>query len=800
MTDQDPGQGAATPGILPRTPINDVPPPDLLDDATTTAHQTTDAIHNAFLMGWSLQELKSRMLLGAFSLQPPASSSNPTNKTGSATNSSVTPPSHLPFSKVDTLLQGLLQFALPAISQVQGLPGELNKSLARTSEWRAIFIRIATVHNQCFPASTTENTTYDPCPASPSESRFPYLYPSTSPNYALIGISSVGSVGMGDLDERLGNFKLYDVTRRALNCLTLLYTRPEENLLPDIISNYQNQIVQSIFQQVQVSGSVTPAASGNVLDQDATVVTVQQGLDQEVAAVLQAFLDETSTEPSRDAIDSAIKVLSFLTVRFLDSWDGYLRENFYAGGLLKNNELELLAYEAGHSLASLSWEISLATSPLESALEQDPGSAQLLAQLSTAWMKVFNSPSFNSVQRQVSALGPALDDAYYVLKKVVQPTANEQPGLDLPGRAIHALTYSLSYWQRAIEWICQHPPPGSAVTTSTVAALESTTTSATTISTPQESTRVSTTSAVAAMESTTTSTSMSASSPGGAALSPVLTLEVSRQLRQALVNQAGIWQSLMLGEQTLRSFATGSVTKRILNNIMAEFENNARKEVLTSSEDTLKQFRTPIIVGGILLVIILGGGFALLAFTGQLQSLAAVIALLIGSALTLVSTVLTRVGSIFSPTSSKPSSATSNAANTTDLGQRLGSVWGMTGEAIVTAFQNAYKQIQLEFDDLNHYVAISYPLIDFFTTMSPQIGEEINDGYIFLTKIVWTSDEQRDEIERVARAAFGPLGALIGSPSSFFSSMNSSSATSNATSVAGHAPGGKSSTGLAANR
>jgi len=799
MTDQDPSQGAATPDISTRTPINDLPSPGFFDDATAAARQTTDAIHNAFLMGWSIQELKSRVLLAAFSLQPSTSASDSIKKIEPASSNSVKPPSPPPLSKVDTLLQAVLQFALPATSHVQGLPADLNKSLARTSEWRAIFIRIATVHNQCFPASTTENTIYDPSPASSSESRFPYLYPSTSPNFALIGISSSGSVGMGDFDERLGKFKLYDVTRRALNCLTLLYTRPEESLLPDIICNYQTQIVQSIFQQAQALGSVSPATAGDVPDQEATVVAAQKGLDQEVAEILQAYLDEMSTGPSQDAINSAIKVLSFLTVRFLDSWDGYLRENFYAGGLLKNNELELLAYAAGRSLSSLSWEISLMTSPLENALEQEPDSAQLLAQLSYIWMKVFKSPSFNSIQRQISALGPALDDAYYVLKKVPRPTAGGQQDPDLPGRAIHALTYSLTYWQRAIEWICQHPPAGGAVSTSTAAAMESTTTNAT-VSTPQANTRVSSTTTVAAMESTTTSTTTSASSSDGATLSPVLTLELSRQLRQALINQAGIWQSLMLGEQTLRSFATGSVTKRILNNIMAEFENNARKEVLTSTEDTLKRFRTPMIVAGILLVVILGGGLALLVFTGQLQSLAAVIALLIGSALTLVSTVMTRVSSLSSPTSNGQSPTTSAAANTTNIGQGLSSIWGMTGEAIVTAFQNAYKQILLEFDDLNHYVAISFPLIDFFIMISPQVGEEIKDSYIFLTKIVWTSDEQREEIERVARAAFGPLGALIGSSSSIFSSMNSSSATSNAPIVAQHAPGGKSSTGSAANR
>ena len=100
------------------------------------------------------------------------------------------------------------------------------------------------------------------------------------------------------------------------------------------------------------------------------------------------------------------------------------------------------------------------------------------------------------------------------------------------------------------------------------------------------------------------------------------------------------------------------------------------------------------------------------------------------------------------------------------MDQRLSSLVGLAGESIITAFQNAYKQILIEFDDLNHNVAISYPLIDFFMLHFPHIdNEELKDGYIFLTKIVWTSDERREEVERVARAAFGPLGALIGSRS-----------------------------------
>ncbi len=203
------------------------------------------------MMGWSLQELKSNVLLGALDLPQSASTSNLTAKTGSTNGNPAMGASPSSPSLIDMLLQTALASTSPVTSQRQGHPNDSNGSIARTSEWRANFIRIATVHDQCFPVSTTENTPYDPSPTS----RFPFLYPSTAPDYALIGISNSGSVGISDFnsEEHLGNFKLYDVTRRALNCLTILYTKPEESPLPDILSNFQTQIVLSFLTQTQTS-------------------------------------------------------------------------------------------------------------------------------------------------------------------------------------------------------------------------------------------------------------------------------------------------------------------------------------------------------------------------------------------------------------------------------------------------------------------------------------------------------------------------------------------------------------------
>jgi hypothetical protein len=727
------------------------------------ASKTVEAIHDAFLIGWSLQELKSRVLLKASGLPSSAAASDSTDETRLTTGSSATTPLP-PFNMGDTLLKAFLPSESPATSQTQVLPGNFNESIARTSEWQAIFTRIASIHDQCFPGSTTQNTLYDPSPTSPPKSRYPYLYPSTSPDYGLIGTSGIGSVGVGDIDKQLGQFELYDVTRRALNCLCLLYTKPEESLVPDILNDYQTEIMQSIFKDAQAPGTVTPAASLDISDQKALAALVDK-LNQKVADLVQDYLDNTPAEPSSDDLNLAIKFLSFLTVRFLESWDGYLRENFFIGGKLKNNELELLAYEAGRSLSSLSWSISMMTVPLENASEQDTDSAQLVAR---TWLDVFESSHINSVQRQISALGPALDDAYYVIKQVQRTAAGELPDPDLPGNAIHAITYSLYDWQRALDWICHNAFSGTTVSTTAAQMAIKTTKESAVANTPPVDTTVSTTTTEAAIKMTTASATVSNSPSDGTANPPALAVDLSRKLRLALITQAGIWQTLMLGEQTLMSFTTGGVTKRILNNIMAEFENAAKEKVVDTTQKQLKRFWLPMIGLGILLLVILAGGIFLLAQNGQLQSLAAIIALLLGSALTLVSTFLTRISSTFSPASDQRPPPTNTAANTTNMDQRLSSLVGLAGESIITAFQNAYKQILIEFDDLNHYVAISYPLIDFFMLHFPHIdNEEMKDGYIFLTKIVWTSDERREEVERVARAAFGPLGAFIGSRSNF---------------------------------
>jgi hypothetical protein len=102
---------------------------------------------------------------------------------------------------------------------------------------------------------------------------------------------------------------------------------------------------------------------------------------------------------------------------------------------------------------------------------------------------------------------------------------------------------------------------------------------------------------------------------------------------------------------------------------------------------------------------------------------------------------------------------------------------------LASSFRDAYAQITIDFADLNHSVAITFPLIELFIEYSlenrgatltrgtkasssagnsPAADNLIRDGYDFLTKVIWTEQERDDEIQRIARAAFGPLGLFLG--------------------------------------
>ena len=150
---------------------------------------------------------------------------------------------------IDTVLHGAFMLGWKIVElkcRIQIALIELDDSgLHLASVWRACFNRIAGLQNKAFPRGATAQTLYEP----PSKENLPYLYP-PEPDYASVGISGTDTSGATLLD----NFQLYEVTRRAINCLTLLFVKEDESLIPDVVKRNQNHLVAEILKAMQNPG------------------------------------------------------------------------------------------------------------------------------------------------------------------------------------------------------------------------------------------------------------------------------------------------------------------------------------------------------------------------------------------------------------------------------------------------------------------------------------------------------------------------------------------------------------------
>jgi hypothetical protein len=794
------------------------------------------AVHDAFQLGWSIIELKSRIQIAALSTSitssPRAestagassapSTATPASITGSpraestagATNSSQGQASQLMQNVLSTLSAAKTKLLLP--ESQQNLT-ELPDNAWLTSLWRATFNRIVESHKGCFPVSTTTGTLYNLPPHSNTLSYqalvanpqtydastmylpYLYLYPDNELDYANVGIQH-------QQDDQLTGYTLYDVARRAINCLTLLYTDPNESLIPNTVSDFQRQLVQNVTNFHKLAAIVNNTTQSGQPQGDPTTLnqpTTPQG-DSVPSGQPGTDKGDSTALPFDQQRTNAIQLLSIQSVRFLETWDTYARETLYVSGgeEVQANEIQLVAYEAGRALASLSWGITTTIVPIENALNQtlntDPSTSQdakndpgLQQHLEGAWLKIFDDRSIASIQQQISALSTAMDDAFYIVHPNIQrPNPNdpeERTNLALPSQTIQAVTFSLDYWKRAVQLICNQQPDTNTGTPS-----------------PGE---------------TAKPVANSTPSPSGGVPKPVaipsMNWQTSSNLRLTLVQQAEIWQPLLLHQQSLLDFTTQYVTQRILNDFMSEFEQAAGQEI----QNEIRKFRTPLIIGGGVILLLLVSLVLLFIFAqGSYQALVSGFALVVGGIVGFFGTVVARFRSVLSPSSSGASTAQGSASS-------ISAIPGLAGAALVEAFQNGYKQILIEFDYLNHNVSITYPLVEFFILHSDQLAKKIKagnaqvdstnwnsisqrivslipgknkeslnkkpanevttevvylikDAYDFLTKIVWTNQDRADEIGRIARAAFGPIGAFIGAQLSISSAQNKKSSAS----------------------
>ena len=689
------------------------------------------AIHNAFLLGWSIMELKSRVQITACNLALDAIIFN-------QQSSSLVASINLPLAGdstgnqqpdvIDALLKNIVlkdvttvlpQFTVNGSKElstkVQSLSSELRDNAWLTSVMREIFRRIVTLHLQRFPDSDTSDTIYDINPPTPSDqaaSDFPYLYLYPGKfDYANVGISIIkpSVTGNDTVTPFVQKFRLYDVTRRALNCLTLLWTAPEEALDPATIECYQKRLVPGVL--TVPTATTTPASSSNVNDQP---------------VLEEKSCDELPVPPDAQ-VKEAIKVLSSLVIRLLEAWDSFLRESFYSDADSPSNEIELIAYEAGRSLAALTWGVSVALVPLENSLQLTPAQQQnsalvdvLTNKVRNIWVNVFNERDVDSLQLRITALSKALDKiSGSANKNTNQPGANGvpvSPDIRMPGQAIQAVSSSLEYWQRAVTQMC--------LPASTIRTVKPLLTPTSATSHPQTG--------------------------NGEPLLPVNWGNSAKALRLALIKQSYVWRALILGQRDLQSFNIDSVSQKILNDFMQELEHATSNEFRKIRKRGINLFLIIMIVGLIVLVLVIAGALVpqIRALNnGQITNPLTLIVLLWGAAAAFVSSVMGKLSDALSR-------------------------FGPAGTAVAESFERGYEGILLEFDYLDHNVAVTYPLIEFFALADFKVSVEnpngekvvtaIKDGYDFLVYVFWTKEDREDEIKQVARAAFGPIGAFVG--------------------------------------
>src|SRR5581483_7940079 len=443
--------------------------------ATTNAASTAkppdleQALRNALMLGWSIVELRSRIQIAAY------------KEDGSR---------YVPDS-----------------------------SLRRASVWRALFSRIAGLQKEAFPQGTTDGTLYQP----PSKDDLPYLYP-PAPDYADVGIIGKDINGAAILEQ----FKLYDVTRRAINCLSLLYVNKDDSLIPETIECNQKHLVKAILDAAKKS----EAGGGDPAQTDAS----QQSKTTNTQTVPQVTTDLQNMQEARE-------VLTKLTVKFLNAWEGYLRETYYVGGSVPKDDLELVAFEAGDSLSSLSWNVSVETSRLDRKArdkanqQSDPATSTTTAPVDIIdiWKSLFAEKVVISIQHQITALSCALDTAFYQKHPELKPTKDQQsgdtdsnaivvPNPDLPSQAIEAVKHGLDYWQRAVLWI------------------------------PDNKDKL---------------------SDDGKDLGNRLW---NGEMRVALIEQANIWQTLLTGQQSLRAYNIETATREIMQDVTEDIQKSLRTD------------------------------------------------------------------------------------------------------------------------------------------------------------------------------------------------------------------------------
>ncbi|WP_250486266.1 hypothetical protein [Caballeronia sp. GaOx3] len=581
--------------------------------------------------------------------------------------------------------------------------------------WRVILFKIGGLHARAFPSSTTGGTLYELPAKTP-----PYLFPAVPPDYVTINTAAC-PVG---LDPQLQGFALYDTARRAINCLCLLYLNAAEWLAEEDIEARQ----KSIREQIEVPGENTDSKG----------------------------------------------VLGTFACRVLDAWNDYVREHYFAGGAIPNSDIESIAFEAGRTMASISWEITAASVGIESIVDAHAtevatkpdvapvDSEQSAAEVATeavtkstaaesteavamsaavdpteavrkleeAWTSAFRPEVIIRLQHYISELSSALGSAEQITPRL---------------EALESVKKSIDYWQRTV-------------------TLQATLFASGTLSTQGKE---------GAQSDSQTAEAASAQARDR--------IKTWKKMRLALTRQANIWESLMIGQQDLTAFDVESVATRLVQSVWSSIQTDLRgqfsqavSEMTTSADAELKLFYRKsrvYLIPLFIFVVLVAGATALLVIFSQpdpnskLSGLASVL-----SATGVGSAVVGAIGWIKSFYAEKQAVAPSGTRSQNSPSSIVGHpaffsrVQGAADDVldeIQDALKRGMQQLETQMKNLSHGVAVTYPLIECLVTI-----QSLKSDVEFLEKVVWTGTDRVADMKTVIAAALGPMWIFLGTSQS----------------------------------
>ena len=267
---------------------------------------------------------------------------------------------------------------------------------------------------------------------------------------------------------------------------------------------------------------------------------------------------------------------------------------------------------------------------------------------------------------------------------------------------------------------------------------------------------------------------------------PILTTQLSKKLQVQLRQQADVWQSLVSCQQSLVGYTSDSITRRIINDVTQDLEETLGTVLIDNTKGWFKQNLPALLLVGAMIIaflVVLSAVFWLKGGDNSSNNLILIIAALAAGG----GGYAVRKNNTSNTDATAPVAPTSTTSPGGDLLGRFGSAFASAEQALFDTFRKGYEQIRVEFSNLNYYVAVAYPLVEFFVlTLAETAVQELTEpkannttdkngqntggnpnyvvqnAYDFLTQIVWNKEDRDEEIQRVARAALGPIGIFIG--------------------------------------